>query len=344
MKTSIVLISAFVIGTGLFCQDMSARGRQQNTTTTTPTRQAATSNNRTTASRNNQTTVTNRPATTVKPSTATVKPSTSVRPSTSTVKPSATTPSSTQRPGAQPGANGNASTQRPGAQPGANGNASTQRPGSNNAATQRPGTPNTKPNVAPPAANRPNTSPNRPVPPPPPGGYRPNYSYRPPMPHTPPTFHYYRPTPPPNWRPVLTTPNFNTILGVTLGTLLSNSVNALFNSGYHVSGYTNNAVYLRNVPYCDVDWPEATMYYKNGYLEGSVFSASTNYYDPTRYNYVYSNLTARYGFPVASQNLSGGGMSSTWWGVGNSYITLSFYPEYISGVGTRYFTTLSTGN
>lgn len=214
----------------------------------------------------------------------------------------------------------------------------TTRPGSpsnsgNMGASQRPGTPNVRPS--------------QPAPPPPapprPNGYHPNYSYRPPMPHTPPNYMYYRPTPPPSWRPVGPVPNFNSILGIALGTFFSNSINALFNSGYNVTGYTNNQVYLSNVNYCNVTWPNVTMYYRNGYLQGSLFSASSISYDPSRYNYVYSYLTSRYGLPVSSQNLSGGGMSCTWWGNGNSYLTLSFYPEYINGA-TRFFTTLSTGN
>lgn len=164
------------------------------------------------------------------------------------------------------------------------------------------------------------------------------------MHHIPPSYSYYRPTPPPSWRPTYRTPSFGTILGLTLGTLFANSINSLFNSGYNVAGYTNNEVYLNNVNFCNVNWPNATLYYNNGYLAGSVFAYSTISYDPTRYNYVFNNLCAQYGAPVSNQTLNNGGMSSTWWGTGNSYVTLSFYPEFVSGLGTRYFTTVSMGN
>lgn len=217
-----------------------------------------------------------------------------------------------------------ATASRPGSQAVDN---NSQRPGT---ASQRPGTPNTRPTM-PQQPARPTT----PVPPPPP-------QYKPSMPHTPPNYNYYRPTPRPSWRPPAGAFSFNRILGLTLGSLLSNSINSLFNSGYNVTGYTNNNVYLRDVNYCNVTWPEATLYYNNGYLQGSVFSASSYAYDPTRYNYVYNYLTTHYGMPVSSQNLSAGGMSCTWWGGSNTYLTLSFYPETTYG-GIRYFTTLSTG-
>lgn len=223
-------------------------------------------------------------------------------------------------------------------------------PGGNNfnsgGASQRPGNPNVQPPSTPPpnggGPSRPNTPPSS-TQPPRPGYYDPGYSYRPPMPHTPPTFTYTRPTPPPSWRPTYNSPYFNTILGVALGTYLSNSVMSWYNGGYNVTGYTNNEVYLSNVEFLNISWPNATMYYRNGILKGSLFSAATYSYDPTRYNYAYSMLTSRYGMPVTSQVLSGGGMSSTWWGYNNTYLTLSFYPETTYGYGTRYYTTLSTG-
>lgn len=241
-------------------------------------------------------------------------------------RPGATTPST--RPGATtPGNN------RPGS-----GTTTITRPGTTvpagGSASHRPGTPNVRPSTPPPA---PPTGPNH-------NSFRPGWSHRPERPHTPPSYGYYRPTPPPNWRPVGPVPNFNTILGVTLGTLLSNSVNYFYNNGYNVAGYTNNEVYLNNVTYANVMWPNATMYYRNGYLQGSVFSAATVGYDPTRYNYVYNYLAGQYGAPVSTSTLASGGMTSTWWGYDGRYVTLSFYPENVYGAGTRYFTTVSTGN
>ena len=131
-------------------------------------------------------------------------------------------------------------------------------------------------------------------------------------------------------------------MGLTLGAVFSNAINSLINSGYNVVGYVDNEVYLTNVSYCNVSWPNATMYYDKGYLYGSLFSSSTYSYDMSRYNYVYSYLTSRYGSPVSSQNISGGGVSCTWWGSGDTYLTLSYFPEYVNG-NLRYFTTLSTG-
>lgn len=334
---------------GLTClnADAQTRGRQNsgNGNSTAVQKQAATTARpaaSATSARPAATTATPRPAT----GTATARPSTGTA-----TRPSGNNSSATQRPGGSaattprpggntstvtppPSGNNNNATQRPGS-----GNVSGQRPGSNNnGASQRPGTPNVRPTTPPPPQNPPHVSH-----PAPPTSYHPGYNYRPPRPYTPPTFHYYRPTPPPSWRPPVGAPGFNSILGITLGTIMSNAVNALFNQGYHVAGYTPNEVYLNNVNYCNVIWPNATMFYDNGLLRGSVFSNSTLSYDYSRYNYVYSYLTSMYGPPVSMQSLAGGGMSSTWWGSGNTYITLSFYPEYVNGVGTRYFTTLSTG-
>lgn len=295
-------------------------------------------------------------------STRTVAPSRSTAPAASSgsaaQRPGNSSGSAAQRPGnSNPPSSGNAA-QRPGnSNPPSSGNAAqrpgnsnppssgsaTQRPGNSNPpssgnAAQRPGTPNTRP-VAPPPA------PSRPTPPPPqrPQGYNPGYHYVPPRPYTPPHYTYYRPTPPPSWRPTINTPTFGSFLGLTLGAVLSNSINYLFNNGYHVSGYTSDRVYLNNVNFCNMTWPDVTMYYNNGYLQGTLFSNYSVSYDPSRYNYAYSYLTGLYGYPVSNQNLSQGGMSSTWWGRDNTYITLSFYPEYIAGYGVRYFTTISMG-
>ncbi len=41
---------------------------------------------------------------------------------------------------------------------------------------------------------------------------------------------------------------FGTILGVALGTAIGASINALVNSGYNVSSYGNDVIYLSNVP------------------------------------------------------------------------------------------------
>lgn len=268
--------------------------------------------------------------------------STRGRNNTTTARPAAT--SSTARPAAsstttRPTAN--ASTTRPGAsstttRPG--GSTTTNRPGNTSptqpsapSASQRPGTPNQRPVSNPPSV--PTTNPIKP----------PTRPVVPSRPNTPPNFNYYRPTPPPTWRPSASVPHFNSILGVALGTFLSNSINSFYTNGYNVTGYNSNQVFLSNVNIFNVIWPEATMFYTNGYLSGSLFSYASYTYDPSRYNYVYNKITSQYGLPVSTQNLSNGGMSCTWWGY-NNYITLSFFPEYIPGYGQRYFTTLSMGN
>ena len=224
--------------------------------------------------------------------------------------------------------------------------ANNSRPGVS-APSQRPATPNSRPTPQPPppasGQQPPNAAP-RPNTPPGPTNVRPPQPPRPQMPPPPPHYNYYRPTPPPTWRPTPHAPSFNSILGIALGTMLSNSVNYLINNGYHVSGYNNNAIYLNNVMAYGVNWPNATMYYNNGYLQGSLFSTSTYSYDMSTYNYVYRNLMSAYGMPVSTQSLSNGGVSATWWGSNNSFVTLSFYPQPVQYGGLRYFTTVSTGN
>lgn len=279
--------------------------------------------------------------------------------STSASRPSTgpSTGSTPQRPGGTtaPGSNNNS---KPGGNvgtpPTGGNNSSANRPGGSNNpggnVSQRPSTPNTKPNnptPPPPSTNRPNN----PTPPPPPGNQppRPNTNTRPPRPYTPPTYTYYRPTRPTNWYATYNTPYFNSVLNgaFLLGASWASTLNNI-QTRYNYGGYYNNEVYLSNVSYCNVNWPNVTLYYSNsypyGYLEGCMYSASSISYDTSRYNYVYNYLTNMYGFPYGTQNLTGGGMSCTWWGTNNTYMTLSFYPEYVPGVGTRYFTTLVTGN
>lgn len=305
MKKVFTLVGVLMLGLTMTFATAQTRGRQN------------TGNNKTPAvSTNNQ---------------ATSRPSTpNSRPAGNTGAPgnvgNASQRPSTPNPPSNPGNNNNFQ-----GNPGAN-----NRPGGNPPGGNPPGGP---------GYNRPNTPPPPPSGPQPPrpSGYVPGYSYRPPMTYTPPSYYYYRPTPPPNWRPSYGAPTFGNILGLTLGAILSNSVNSLITGGYHVSGYNNNEVYLNNVNYCNVNWPNVTMYYNNGRLRGSLFSSSSISYDVSRYNYLYSYLTSMYGMPISSQNLNGGGMACTWWGYSDTYLTLSFYPEYVYGLGNRYFTTLSTG-
>lgn len=153
-----------------------------------------------------------------------------------------------------------------------------------------------------------------------------------------------RPTPPPSWRPYYGCPTFNSILGVTLGTALNLSLDYLFNSGYSIMGYGNNQIYLSNVPVYNYSWPSATLYYgTGGGLQGSEFVYSSPGYDISRYNALYSQLVRQYGYPVSVQNTYGG-VTATWWGYNNGYITLSFFNDTAFNGTSRYYTTLSIGN
>lgn len=340
---SIVLVFGLsMIGTVAFARGRQTSGGNQGSstsrspsasTTTRPPSASTTSRppSASTTTRPPSTSTTTRPPST---STTTRPPAASSRPTTPTPsRPAGSATTSPSRPG------GSTTTQRPATPPGNN-------------ASVRPSTPNTRPTPPPTHSttpSRPATPPPpavRPTPPPPPMPpvYRPDYSYHPPMRYTPPSYYYYRPTPPPTWRPTYTTPNFGTILGLVLGSAISNSVNWLLNNQYVVAGYNANQIFMNNVNYCNVVWPNVTMYYNNGFLQGSLFSASTISYDMSRYNYVYNYLTGMYGLPVTTQSLNSGGISCTWWGYDRTYLTLSYYPEYVSGLGIRYFTTLSTGN
>lgn len=257
----------------------------------------------------------------------------------------------TQNSSSRPGSNNSGN--RPGGYPGGNNNNSS-RPGPNN--NNRP---NNNYNSRPNSSNYPgyhndnhhhNNRNYRPNNPPVHNNHHhhhhhaPQYGYVPPRPHTPPHYVYCRPTPPPYWRPSGRIPSFGTILGITLGTAIANSLNPLINSGYTVSGYTKNEIYLNNVMFSNLSWPDATMFYTNGYLVGSTFAYSSSVYDTSRYNYVYSTMMNEYGAPVSIQSLNNGGTSATWWGYDNRYITLSFYPEYNSYGYLRYYTTVTLGN
>lgn len=183
--------------------------------------------------------------------------------------------------------------------------------------------------------HRPSTPP---PPPPAPNRYPINHGHN--YHHSVPFFgSYHRPTPPPSWRPApgYYGPSFGTILGVTLGTALDLSLRSLINSGYAVSSYGNNVIYLSNVPQMNYTWPDAAMYYNNGVLCGSTFTYPSSYYDMSRYNSLYNQFYRQYGAPISMVN-SGGVISSTWYGAGNRFVTLEFNSNY-----GNYYTSLSFG-
>ncbi|MDO5395024.1 MAG: hypothetical protein Q4F07_03555, partial [Bacteroidales bacterium] len=217
-----------------------------------------------------------------------------------------------------------------------------QRPGGNG--PQRPGggyTPGHGPGG--------NHGHHRPGTPPPPrpggghhhGGYRPG---PPPRPHMPAHRPWRPPVPPPNFRPYYGAPSFTGILGLTFGTALGITLSNLANTGYNVTGYGNDCIYLSNVPMFNLSWPNATLNYVNGNLRGSEFTYSTPGYDMSRYNMLYNSLVAQYGYPVSVQNNGGYNVSATWWGYNNGYITLSYFSDYAYNGTMRYYTTLSIGN
>lgn len=154
---------------------------------------------------------------------------------------------------------------------------------------------------------------------------------------------WQRPTPPPAFRPAPGWRPINSILGIAFGSAINFTVNALINSGYNVTGYANDAVYIANATMHNMLWPDATLYYNNGGLYGSEFVYSTPYFNMNRYNSVYNQLVRSYGAPYRTSN-NGGSMSATWWGVGNQFITLTFQSGSAYNGTNRFFTTLSFGN
>jgi len=194
---------------------------------------------------------------------------------------------------------------------------------------------------------------NRPGPGGPIGSHRPDFRpqhhghggyHHGPMRPMPPHHGWYRPTPPPQWRPPHHWRPFRSVLGITFGTAINLSINALINSGYTVSSYNNNSVFVNNVPMLNMMWPDAILFYNDlGGLCGSRFMYSSGFYDMNRYNLSYASLVNAYGSPVSVQSTSSG-MEATWWGTGNQFIRLSFSSLYNEYGDIRYYTTLSFGN
>ena len=249
--------------------------------------------------------------------------------------------------GNRPGGNNRPEGNRPGINGGNHGN--NNRPNHGGNVGNRPGG-NHRPEGGRPGINN-QHRPNRPGAIHRPGhnhGYRPGHGVRPPHmapPHRPyrPVMHrpHYRPLPPPGWHPRRGIPVIHGILGLTFGTAINLSLDYLFNSGYHVDGYTNDIVYLRNVNALNYIWTDAALYYGTGGLDASSFYYSTPRYDLARYNSVYNSLVATYGVPVSINNTVNS-MGATWFGGNNGYITLSFGTNNLNG-GLRYLTTLTFG-
>jgi len=186
------------------------------------------------------------------------------------------------------------------------------------------------------------------------GGHRPDYHpnhgpghnmhHGPMRPHMPPHYGWYRPAPPRGWRAPHYWRPFSTILGISLGSTINLSINALVSNGYAITSYGDNSVYVSNVPMLNMMWPDAVLYYNGvGGLCGSRFVYSTGFYDMNRYNLTYNSLVNAYGMPYSLQNTASG-MEATWWGTNNQFIRLAFSADYSQNGSLRYFTTLSFGN
>lgn len=137
-------------------------------------------------------------------------------------------------------------------------------------------------------------------------------------------------------------PRFSTVLGITFGSALNLSLNYLLSNGYSVYSYGNDVVYINNVNQLNYLWPSAALYYGKSGLNRGEFIYSTNYYDTSRYNNVYSSLTAAYGAPVGAAAITNG-MQTTWFGYDGRFVTLQYQPQYGADGIMRYYTTLTFG-
>jgi len=152
----------------------------------------------------------------------------------------------------------------------------------------------------------------------------------------------YRVPPVPRYVAVMpAVPSIGTILGLAFGSFIDAGINALFNAGYTVSGYYNDAIYLSNVRQLGYMWPEAIVRYNDGLMCGTQFYNWSAYSDQAMYYNLYNQLTAGYGNPVEI-SYSNNGPTATWWAGGNTgYITLSFgYGASTSGIN-NYYTALT---
>ncbi|MDE6048195.1 MAG: hypothetical protein K2G09_00685, partial [Paramuribaculum sp.] len=154
---------------------------------------------------------------------------------------------------------------------------------------------------------------------------------------------WVRPIRPASWRPVGVLPVIRPLFGLNFGMGLNASIDLLNNNGYSVYEYGNETVYLNNVTELNLLWQEGILSYDNGGLARTQLYYSTPRYDTTRYNQVYSILSAQYGLPVKT-NLPGGGIQATWFGNNGGYIQLDLRGMQTYGGSNQFFTTLTFGN
>lgn len=184
---------------------------------------------------------------------------------------------------------------------------------------------------------------------------RPHYNYRNPGYRPPRPGGGYWGAPPPSpyrinyWVPpvpryvsvVRTVPTIGTVLGLAFGSFIDAGINALYNAGYTVNGYYNDAIYLSNVRQLGYLWPEAIVQYNDGLMSGTQFYNWSAVPDQNMYYSLYNQLTASYGAPVEI-SYSNSGPTAAWWGGGNTgYITLSYgYGPSVTGLNS-YYTSLT---
>lgn len=149
--------------------------------------------------------------------------------------------------------------------------------------------------------------------------------------------------PPRGWTPYYGWHPIRTVLGVTFGTAVNYAINSLMSSGYNITSYGSDAIYLNNVQMLNMYWPSATlMFNRAGRLYGSEFVYASQGYDVSRYNLAYTMLASNYGSPVSVNN-NGNRIESVWWGPDGQFITLRFLAETGPMGYPVYYTILSFG-
>lgn len=153
-----------------------------------------------------------------------------------------------------------------------------------------------------------------------------------------------RPVPlrPAGWMIVPSAPAIPQILGLPFGSLINAGISILTQAGYSLQGYAADAVYLNNVYQFGFDWPVVSVYYGNAGMSQTRFQYSTPFPGTSRFNSVYSQLTARYGAPWS--NTWNNGVNTVTWGASNGYVTLVYGPSADAYGNIIYYTDLIFGN
>ena len=157
-------------------------------------------------------------------------------------------------------------------------------------------------------------------------------------PYRPRYLHVYRPVRPVGWRPIVSVPIIDGILGLQFGVYYNTSLSYLYSNGYYIDGFYDNGVYLRDVLQLDYYWPDVMLQYDDySRLTYVQFVFSTDYADRTRLRRIYRQLCLLYGSPVTFRDDE---ISQISWygGNGEGYVTLRYARH-----GGRYFTTVSYG-